>query len=425
MNRQKATGRADGPDAWQATRAETVLATQFLNDKADYLAPGAQEVGSHTGGNEHELFVSCAPDLALQQQFEHLQPVFIAIHDIGAGSSKRLLAGLASASGRPVQKLVIRRQGYGNALASLDFVELPGINGSAMRMYSTEADAGTPARAGLARTLLAFSRLGVFMVGDLPGHAIEAALQPFREAIGNGPWPNRQLLMLPLASAANVGSQAAELARGSRVDVRTAPLVTRLSDAWEFIQGSWARLLDPDAALTPPRRAVEPLPMRPMPAVPTATKASAFASLDAATRAPVARPAATAAAPRMPGALLQRYVDQVRGLPGVVSCCVFDVASGREAACAGDRPAARELALQGQALLAGMSASSRSLGLGEVLPEAAITLQTHHLLLRAVPGLPTLALHAVLDKSTSNLTLARLQLQRLDALFETPARPSP
>ena len=62
------------------------------------------------------------------------------------------------------------------------------------------------------------------------------------------------------------------------------------------------------------------------------------------------------------------------------------------------------------------------LGCGHSLPEAAITLDTHHLLLRPVPGHPGLALHAVFDKGTANLTLARLQVLRLDALFEEAPR---
>ena len=33
-----------------------------------------EEIGRQIGGNERELFVSCAPAEALQQQFEHLQP---------------------------------------------------------------------------------------------------------------------------------------------------------------------------------------------------------------------------------------------------------------------------------------------------------------------------------------------------------------
>jgi hypothetical protein len=408
-------------DSWQATRAQTSLATQFIEER-EYLATESQsEIGRQTGVNERELFVSCAPDLAMQQQFEHAHPEFIAVHDVATNSSRRLLAGIAAASNRAVQKLVIRRQGYGTALATLEFVELPTSDGSSLRMYSTEADADTSARHGLAHMLLAYSRLGVFMVGDLPGHAIASALKPFHEFMVAGPWPNRQLLLLPLAAGSTLVAQGLEMARGTSVNVRTTPQVSRPADAWGFINGTWARLRDAapgadngssvadesragGATHAPPndypnrveRRGPDRLAMRPMPAVPTA-----------ASRA--------AAAPKSP---LERYVEQLSELPGMVSCCVFDVASGLEVTHAGARPGAADLAMHGKALLAGMSASSRSMGLGHTLPEAAITLNSHHLLLRAVPGHPGLALHAALDKSHANLTLARLQVQRMDAMFD-------
>ena len=422
----------NAPDAWQATRAQTSLATQFLTDENDYLASEKQQdIGRQTSVNERELFVSCAPDLAMQQQFEYLQPEFIAVHDIATASSRKLLVGIAAASGRAVQKLVIRRQGGGTALATLEFVELPTADGSSLRMYSTEVDADTAARHNLAHMLLAFSRLGVMMVGELPGHAIASALKPFHEFIVGGPWPNRQMLLLPLASGSTLISQGMEMARGTDVNVRTTPQVTRPADAWGFISGTWNRLREAtqaDGRRPPPlasvatdntqatapkaatadftgvgeRRGPDRLEMRPMPAVPTA-----------------------AARAEAPTNLLDRYVHRLSELPGMVSCCVFDVASGLEVKHAGASPGAADLALHGKALLAAMGASSRSMGLGHTLPEAAITLGSHHLLLRAVPGHPGLALHAALDKANANLTLARLQVQRMDALFESAPPPTP
>ena len=43
-----------------------------------------------------------------------------------------------------------------------------------------------------------------------------------------------------------------------------------------------------------------------------------------------------------------------------------------------------------------------------------ISANSHHLLLRPVPGYPGVALHLVLLASTSNLTLARMQLERVE-----------
>jgi hypothetical protein len=138
-----------------------------------------------------------------------------------------------------------------------------------------------------------------------------------------------------------------------------------------------------------------PLGMRPMPSV--ASQPSHDASAES---------------------LLDRYVRQLSQLAGMVSCCIFDVASGRVHAHAGAGPKAEELASFGADLIATAIDASRGLGLGLTMPEAAITLGAHHLLLRPVPRHAGLVLHAVLDKTQANLTLARLQVQRMDSLFD-------
>jgi hypothetical protein len=424
-------GNQDTPEAWQATRAQTALATQIMRAEDDEPA-ATRDIGRPIGNNERELFVSCAPPEALQQQFEHIHPEFIVVHDIGTTSSRKLLAGIAAASHRAVQKLFIRRQGYGTPLATLEYVELPTADGSALRMYSTEADADTVSRHGLARTLLAFSRLGVVMVGDLPAHALEAAFKPLHDDILAGPWHNRHLLLLPLAGAAAVSSQGIELGRDTRVEVRTTPLVTRPADAWGFINGTWARIREqsPPPAAAPgaprgnrfPRVSEEPvMPRRPAPGVDHASAPTMPMPLEMRPMPEVPTTKAQAQARVAASGLLDRYVHQLGELTGMVCVCVFVLASGREVAHAGASPGAAELASHGTELLASITATCRNLGLGHALPDAAITLGAHHLLLRPVPRHPGLALHAVLDKSHANLTLARLQVQRMDALFDEAA----
>lgn len=416
-------GAPDTPEAWQATRAQTALATQVMRDSDDDRDPHSREIGRQVGPDERELFVSCAPAEALQQQIDHLHPDYIAVHDVGTTSSRRLLAGIAAASKRAVQKLHIRRQGYGTSLATLEYVELPTSDGSRLLMFTTEVEADTVSRHDLARTLMANSRLAVIMVGELPNHALEAAFKPLHGDILAGSWTNRHLLVLPLTGASTVASVAAELGRGTVVDVRTTPQVTRPADAWGFINGTLARIRDqfspprgetasavrapafpqrsePASASPPPA----PLAMRPMPAVPTSRQ----------------RPAAPGAS----GSILDRYVHQLGELTGMVSCCVFELSSGRPLAHAGASPGADDLAGHGTELLASIAGTCRAMGLGHAIPDAAITLGAHHLLLRAVPKHPGLALHAVLDKTHANLTLARLQVQRMDAIFDEGAPPA-
>ena len=247
----------DAPEAWQATRAQTALATQFMRDPDAYLSDEKKDIGRQVGANERELFVSCAPPEALQQQFDHVQP---RVH---RGARHRhdhvapLLAGIAAASNRAVQKLFIRRQGYGTALATLEFIELPTADGSTLRMFSPRPMPTRHRGQGLARMLLAYSRLGVVMVGELPQPCTGSRLQAAARRD-----PRRHLAQPPPAAAA-AGRSAApwprsppSWARGTGVDVRTTPQVTRPADAWGFINGTWARIREhlPPSRAHPARR---------------------------------------------------------------------------------------------------------------------------------------------------------------------------
>jgi hypothetical protein len=523
--------------AWHTTRAQTSLATQVQGDKNEYLATEKEEIGRIVGPNERELFVSCEAGLALQQQFEHVHPEFIAVHDIGTTSSRKLLRGLAAASGRALQKLSIRRQGYGQALATLYFLELPATNGQTLRMYTTQAETDAPTRKSVARTLLAFSRLGVVMVGNVSAELLQPELNALRDDIGMGPWHNRNLLMLPLAAASNLVALGVDLADRTGVVVRTTPVVSRPAEAWSYISDTWKRFhayatpestppeptsaspssaaLVPELAVQQPSgslpwsgsgfsstsgtsgfppgagasgfspasgtsgfastsagasgypavapQAARPEPdhrtSRPAPTVQVsnevARRAAAAWAAGAAQRAAIAAelpsrdrdapptmqmgladssdaarestradfaPRLTPAAPNPEQGMLQRYVRLLSALNGLRACCLFDIATGARIAHSGSSITAGELARQGKLLLAAMQAASSTLDFGQALPEASMTLGTHHLLLRGVPGQPGIAMHAAFDKTTANPTLARLQVLRLDALFEEPPR---
>jgi hypothetical protein len=407
--------------AWEATRQQTSMATQVMRDPTADVPLAQQQVGRRVSDAQWELFVACEAAEALQQQFETLQPEYAVLHDVGTQSSRRMLQGLAAAMQRPVHQLHIRRQGVGMPLARLEFVELPvGPDQPPLRLYTTETDADTAQRRRLARTLLSHSRLGVVMVSDLPPHALATALMPLRDAIVEGPWHNSELLMLPLAGASSLGGQAAHLARGSKVKIRTTPVVTRPAEAWGYLRASWNKLREqlseeaihipeifdlvpaaaPPAAPTP-GAARSPLPMQPMPAV----------------------RAAAAPAPAVADPVLATYLRKCGELKGMVSCCVFELATQRTIGHTGARPGPAGLAAHGASLMASMAEAAQALNLGDAAPDAAITLGSHHVLLRTVPARRGLAMHAVLDKAQANLTLVRLQLQRLDLLLEENPMP--
>jgi hypothetical protein len=408
--------------AWEPTR-QVHPVTQVMRDGESPQAAVEQTLGRRISDAQWELFVACEPADALQQHFESAQPEYLVLHDIGNPSSRRMLQGLAAAMQRPVHQLHVRRQGVGMPLARLEFVELPVAAGQPpLRLYTSETDADTAQRRRLARTLLAYSRLGAIMVSDLPPHALATALMPLRDAIVDGPWVNQELLMLPLAGSSPLVGQAAHLARGSRVKIRTTPVVTRPGDAWSYLRAAWNKLreqladdavhiaeiveLSPAAAApvaaAAPAAARAPLPMQPMPAV----------RAGAAPAPPAADPA------------LATYLRKCGELKGMISCCIFELATQRTLGHTGGRPGPAGLAVHGASLMVSMAEAAHALHLGDGAPDAAITVGNHHLLLRGVPGRRGIAMHAVLDKAQANLTLVRLQLQRLDLLLEEGSAPT-
>ncbi len=396
------------PQPHRPSRAELAApATQIVRDREDYLGQGLHDIGRRIADDQVELFVSGEPAAALQQQFERLAPEFIALHDVGTSASLRLLGALAGAAGARVQRLSVRRQGHGVALAVLQFVEVPLADGQHVRIYTTDVNADTQTRHAIALVLLARSKLAALLVGELPPHALTTALQPLRDALAKSPWPNRDMLLLPLGSATTLAAQAAQLVGGSGVGVRVTPQAARPNDAWSFISGAWNRLHGAQgpaaAALNPDIEHAVPKPPVPLPEAPTQPM-----PLDAPGGA---HPPAAA----VPGSAA-RWVDYARrcaAIKGVVSSCVFDLGSQQPLAHAGGLPAADRLAIQGGLLVDAMANAARALGLGSTPPEAAITIGQQHLLLRPVPGHPGLVLHLVLQASASNLTLARMQLERV------------
>ena len=424
------------PDTARIQSREDLLAprTQIVHDRDAYLGQGRHDVGRRISDEQVELFVSTDVASALQQEFTLHSPEFIALHDVGMSASLRLLSSLAGAADARVQRLSVRRQGHGVALAVLQFVEVPLADGTPVRVYSTDINGDDAARAQMARVLLAFSRLGVLMVGELPQQALAAQLAPLHDALLRGPWPNRDLLMVPLGSGVALAALGAQLAHQTPVEVHVTPHAAKPKHVWTFVGGAWNRLHGaPDGKRALPTELSRAVPKPPVPSTEATTESMPLDGIGRATArvaqppwpatmvpmAPMAPSVASNAPMPMPmplpgAARWQTYVDRCALIKGVVSCCVFDTHTLHAMASVGGPPTADRLAQQGAALQSAMNDASRALGLGPARAEASISTNSHHLLLRPVPGHPGVALHLVLLASISNLTLARMQLERVE-----------
>jgi hypothetical protein len=392
-------------------------ATQIVGDREAYLGQAASDVGRRISVDQVELFVTGDASMSLQQEFQRLGPEFIALHDLGLTASLRLLNSMAGPAGARVQRLSIRRQGQGVALAVIPFVEVTLADGSPVRVYSTDVQAEAPVRAHLALVLLAHSRLGVLMVGDLAAHVLTAQVAPLHEAMMQGNWPNRDLLLVPLGNSIGLAAPSAQLGHHTPVAVHVTPHAAKPKHVWTFIGGAWNRLHGMPggerALPTELSRAV------PKPRVPSPEAYTEPMPLDMPRRTaapPAATPSRGITPMPVPGASgWEAYAQRCALIKGVQACCVFDMHSMAVMAFAGDSPAPERLARQGAALLASMLDASRALGLGPTQPETHISTAHHHLLLRPVPGHPGVAMHLVLQAHGSNLTLARMQLERISA----------
>lgn len=407
----------------RAQRRDDLLSpeTQIVRNRADYLAEGQDDVGQRIADDKLELFVSNEPAQAMLQQFTQLTPDFIVLHDVGGSGSLRLLNAIATALKTKLQQLAIRRAGHGVALATLPFVDLPGRGSQKLRVYTTDIDTDSHSRRALASVLLGHSRLGVLMVGELPVHALGNALQPVREAILKGPWPNRELLLVPHGNPGALAAQAAALTGPPGLNVRVTPQAHAPNEAWGYVTGAWNRLRETRS--TASASASKPTPAYAPASSPDAASATQQASRADAATEPMPMPVPQATTSDLTPGRWDAYLQACLAIKGLVSACVFDFRTVKALAHSGARPDPDRLTAQGRHLFEMLAESSRALGLGPSQPDAAITLTGHHLLLHPLPGHPGIILHAVLDASIANLTLARMQLQRIDTTLLAASTP--
>jgi hypothetical protein len=392
--------------------------TQVVADRDAYLGQGRHDVGRRISNDQVELFATGDVASALQLEFSQHAPQYVAVHDVGTSAGLRLLASLASATGQRLQSLTVRRQGHGVAMAVLQFVEVRLADGTPVRVYATDLGNEGPLRLPVAKVLLAYSQLGVLLMGGLAPTTLAAQLQPLQAAVQAGPWPNRELLMLPLGSGLPLASHATQLAGASGVAVHVTPHAGKTRQAWAYIAGAWNRLHGGAAAghamqaeFGPPGAPPPPIPvprseapteamgLNPFGDVPTPARAYPHPNAQAAAHAPTVNP-------------WQAYVDSCGLLKGAIACCAFDTLSMHPLAHTGPAPQAAKLAEQGAKLLKAMTEATQAVGLSAVPTDGSVTAAGHHLLVRPVPDHPGIAVHLVLSGS-ANLTLAKMQLERI------------
>jgi hypothetical protein len=458
----------------------------------DGWAASPGDIGRRVGETMWDMSVVCEAAEALSLQFDVLQPLFLAVHDIGGTTSRRLLAGVAAAMQLPVHTLTVRRQGYGNLLARLEFVELTSRGSAAqptrcVRIYSTQTpDTEEGARKDVADVLLGRAALAVLIVdGAVSQAALAVALAGMQNAMNERAWTNRHMLLMPLRQIPGLKAQAAHLGREHGIEVQVSPAIVRPFDAWDFVRSRWNALAelgettmmpleDPTSPLGRAAHAARQSPEATAAAVEALRRkllsqrdnhaepspSPADANIDAAAktiasmskrerpaapeRAPRPQPAPAAVmpahedAPTVPAHLMPPVFDapaapssaavspgdattrriaallaQCAGVAGMRSCAVVDLNTRR---VVGEHAVADPNGFAGHGARLANSLRAAALGFqipGRV-PDAAMTFDEHHVLVRPVPGHDHLAFVAIIGREDANVVVVRLKLQRIE-----------
>jgi hypothetical protein len=206
----------------------------------------AHDIGQRVDQWRFELSVVCEPGDAIRLAFETHTTPYAVLHDIGGATSKRFLSGVAAAMQTQVRSLTIKRKGYGDTLATLDYVDLAtidqdGRDSSVLRLYTTAVrNADERAVKQVVDVLLAQSLLAVVMINSevQPGQ-LAPALAVLKDQMSRPAWRNKSVLMMPLRPMGTLAAQTARMGGSKKIEVRVAPPVVRPLDAWNHLRGSW------------------------------------------------------------------------------------------------------------------------------------------------------------------------------------------
>jgi hypothetical protein len=181
--------------------------TQIVADRDAYLGQGRNDVGRRIADDQVELFVAGIVAQSLQQEFSRTRPSSSRCTTWAPVLRCVCWAAWPTPPARACSAFRCAAKGmaWRWRCCSSSKCRWP----TARRCVSTPpTSAPKAARAPtVARVLLAHSRLGVLMVGELPSHSLAAQLNPLQRRLLRGPWPNRDLLMVPLGSGIALASQ--------------------------------------------------------------------------------------------------------------------------------------------------------------------------------------------------------------------------
>ena len=332
--------------------------TQIMDDPGK-TGPDVRELGSKVSDTLREWFVVCRPSEALKLQLELGQPPYMLLHDLGYGRSRTFLASLSLQTGWPLQQLCVRRQGFGDTLATLYFIDCPATPAT-VRIYASEVEADAPERVAIRRQLAAFAAVNVLYAEHQVAQTAALGVSCLKDDLLAAHRPGgMHLLILPQTRDPSLRQDLAALESSPGLKVEVSPATNSVPSTWALLSTYWNR--HAQQGLGQSRPVIRQIRIGD---AQVSTRGAATPQLTEA-----ARPSAVSHQPLS----IDDYVRLAQTQTGATAVCIFNLTNKALEAQTTGSPGA-EMVQQGYALLAAVGRLGDGLSLGRAVRETCVIL---------------------------------------------------
>lgn len=405
--RQRAAGSAESDSGFAATA--------ILEDPAE-----AEDRSRFVDRHLRDLFVSGEPAQALREHLAgsraEVEGRRIVLLDPARSWAGAVLKALSDAGGQPIERLHLREQATLRTLAVIERTSIVRRPGEMLSICHADVRAGR-GNADIPLALMERAHMTAVIVGPMQPHAIDAMLSTLWQAASRPAWRCPTLLFMLPPGAVWIASKIAGIAwpKAVQVQVRSESL-SGAPAVWNAVLGIWDQVKEyrpwdepkPPAAAGPSAVAMTPRPGTPRNGDDTAGPVALVPAGGARSAgAPSARPTALDA---------QRTSRALRDLlrsEGLLACAVADSASGLLLASEQRDGVSIDLDIVAAACARALRAqqlAGPAMGLLDPIEELTLGAGARQQVLRVLAKHPQRFIFTLLDRSRTNLALARLKL---------------
>jgi len=332
--------------------------TQIM-DEPGQTGSDVRELGSKVSDTLREWFVVCRPSEALKLQLELGQAPYMLLHDLGSGRSRTFLASLSLQTGWPLQQLCVRRQGFGNTLATLYFVDCPATP-APVRIYASEVETDAAERVAIRRQLAGFAAVNVLYAEHQVAQTSSLGVACLKDDLLGAHRPGGMpLLILPQTRDPALRQELGVLEQASGLKVDVSPATNSVPSTWALLATYWNR--HAQQGLGQSRPVIRQIRIG---EAQVSTRVNGGAQpVDSVRPSPVSHQPLS----------IDDYVRLAQTQTGATAVCIFNLANRALEAQALGSPGA-DMTQQGYGLLAAVGRLGDGLGLGRAVRETCVTL---------------------------------------------------